>query len=94
MKKRNKIQDKPTGVVQVDSGINECVAGSGKRLRFSENILRLAQTEYDHQYGKRQDYERMQERSGLSVFEVVTLLADYVERLGGKPTAPRSEPGQ
>ena len=30
-----------------------------------EGILRLAQAEYEYQYGTSQDYERMQERGGL-----------------------------
>lgn len=77
----------PRGVVQTD--------GFERRLRrdprftMPEHVLRLAQTEYEMQYGTDQDYERMQERGGLSVLEVVALLADYVERLGGKPTEPR-----
>lgn len=33
----------------------------------------------------------MQERGGLSVDEVIGLLADYVERLGGTPTSPREK---
>lgn len=56
-----------------------------------EGILRLAQAEYEYQYGTSQDYERMQERGGLSVNEVIGLLADYVERLGGTPTSPREK---
>jgi hypothetical protein len=61
----------------------------GKGLTLPEPVLRLAQTEYERRYGHQQDYERMQERGGLSLMEVVGLLADYCERLGGRPTAPR-----
>jgi hypothetical protein len=72
--------DEPVGVYQVDSVSS---------YALPEHILRLAHREYESQYGNRQDYERMQERGGLSLLEVVRLLADYVERLGGIPTAPR-----
>lgn len=80
---------KPRGVVQFGQQERDA-AYRGERYTLPEGILRLAQTEYEHQYGNKQDYERMQERSGLSVMEVIGLLADYVERLGGKPTTPRS----
>lgn len=53
-----------------------------------DSIQRLAHAEYARQHPG-QDYEIMQERGGLSVLEIVRLLADYVERLGGKPTEPR-----
>lgn len=77
------------GRVQVDTFIREAVRDrSGVTL--PEPVLRLAQREYEAQYGQDQDYERMQERGGLSLGEVVGLLADYVERLGGTPTEPRS----
>ena len=59
--------------------------------KLPERLLRLAHAEYVRQCGNRQDYERMQERGGLSVLEVTRLLADYVERLGGEPTKPRGE---
>lgn len=61
-----------------------------RSLTLPEPVLRLAQREYEAQYGHQQDYERMQERGGLSLGEVIGLLADYVERLGGKPTEPRA----
>ncbi len=44
-------------------------------------------------YGTQQDYERMQERMGLSVTEVIALLADLAERHGAKPTRPREVAG-
>lgn len=76
------------GVVQIDT---ELYKRREFKLRFSERILRLAQAEYNKQCGPVQDYERMQERGGLSVIEVVALLADYVERLGGEPSKPRGQ---
>lgn len=79
----------PRGVVQVESFLRDRRRHESERFTLPEHVLRLAQTEYEHQYGRTQDYERMQERSGLGILEVIGLLADYVDRLGGKPTAPR-----
>lgn len=75
----------PLGVAQVDHHLNRVSS-----IYLSEHVLRLAQAEYEHQYGTQQDYERMQERHGLSVLEVVGLLADLAERHGAKPTQPRA----
>jgi hypothetical protein len=80
---------KPRGVVQTD-GFERRLNGSS-RYTLPEHVLRLAQAEYEHRFGTEQDYERMQERAGLSILEVVGLLADYCDRLGGKPTAARIE---
>jgi len=44
-------------------------------------ILRLAYEEYVRQYGKRQSFEQIQDRRGFGIGEVISLLADYVERL-------------
>ena len=81
----------PRGVVQVSPGL--CDRRS-ERFTLPEHVLRLAQAEYERQFGSAQDYERMQERSGLGILEVIGLLADYVDRLGGKPTRPRSLPDE
>lgn len=75
----------PTGVAQVDHRLSRASS-----IRLPEGVLRLAQAEYEHQYGTQQDYERMQERMGLSIGEVIALLADLAERHGAKPTLPRS----
>lgn len=81
--------DEPRGVVQVDSELTETVIRcSRKRPTMNETILRLAHAEYERQHPG-QDYEGMQERGGLSVLEIIRLLADHVERLGGKPSEPR-----
>lgn len=74
---------------QIDDSLQERVI----RVRqtqpvIPESIQRLAHAEYERQHSG-QDYERMQERGGLSVLEIVRLLADHVERLGGKPSEPR-----
>jgi len=75
----------PTGRAQVSRSLNNTTS-----IDLPEHVLRLAQAEYEHQYGRSQDYERMQERHGLSVLEVVALLADLAERHGATPTLPRS----
>lgn len=72
----------PSGVVQVEDQINRRYG-----LHLPEHVLRLAHAEYDRQHPG-QPYERMQERGGLGILEVVGLLADYVDRLGGEPSLP------
>ncbi len=84
MKHYGRVAEGATGVAQVDASL--CNRSS---INISEQILRLAHAEYEKQYPG-QDYERMQERHGLSILEIIGLLADHVERLGGKPSAPRT----
>lgn len=48
-------------------------------IDLPEPILRLAQAEYDRQFPG-QPYERMQQRGGLSLLEIINLLADSLER--------------
>ena len=80
----------PRGVVQLESSLQDTIRCRDRsRFTLPEGVLRLAHTEYEHQYGHQQDYERMQERGGLGVLEVVALLADLAERFGAKPTEPR-----
>lgn len=79
--------DLPQGRVQVEGQIRDAERRA-RPFTLPEHILRLAQAEYEHQFSG-QDYERMQERGGLGILEVVALLADHVERLGGEPTMPR-----
>lgn len=81
-------QSEPRGVVQVETPVRNAVR-SRERLTLPEGVLRLAQAQYEHQFGRSQDYERMQERGGLGVLEVVALLADLAERLGAKPNVER-----
>lgn len=81
----------PRGVVQMESHLKDRYV----RLTLPEHILRLAQAEYEHHFGHEQDYERMQERGGLGLLEVVGLLADLADHLGAQPTKPRSlEPSE
>ena len=75
----NAITDvEPSGVAQLD----ECFRGRDRsiRIKIAEPILRLAQEEYDRQHPG-QPYERMQEHGGLSILEIIALLADHVNRL-------------
>lgn len=87
----NWTENEPRGIFQVDVELDPgMISHRGKRPTLPECILRLAHAEYEQQHSG-QDYERMQQRGGLSILEVVRLLADHVERLGGKPSAPRKE---
>ena len=81
----------PMGIYQIDDALESNTRRYRGNPKLPESILRLAHAEYERQYSG-QDYERMQERGGLSILEVARLLADYVERLGGKPTMPRLTP--
>jgi hypothetical protein len=73
-------KDIPQGKVQLDLELNHVSIRREGVPTMPESILRLAHAEYERQFPG-QSYERMQQRGGLSVFEVVRLLADYVERL-------------
>lgn len=86
MKLGNTRVEEPTGTVQISGEIRR----GAQSMRLPEGVLRLAQAEYEHQHGTQQDYECMQERMGLSIGEVVALLADLAERHGAKPTLPRA----
>lgn len=69
------------GTAQIDSALRSSPDRRVPRsLKLPEPVLRLAQAEYDARYPG-QPYERMQERGGLSVLEIVALLADRVQRL-------------
>lgn len=66
---------------QIDDGLKEWVNSKRhKKPIIPESIQRLAHAEYTRQHPG-QSYERMQDRGGLSVLEMIRLLADYVERL-------------
>ena len=79
--------NEPTGVVQIDDCLTDLMVRREGIPRPPESILRLAHAEYKHQHHN-QDFETIQKRAGFSVFEVVRLLADYVERLGGTIIEP------
>lgn len=71
--------DTPQGVVQIDHRIRNAVRDQGG-LTMPERILKRAHDEYNRQ-GHHQTYEQIQQRAGLSIMEVVTLLYDAVRRL-------------
>lgn len=54
------------------------VARAGESEEMPEEILRRAHQEYELRFSG-QDYERMQERGGFGVTEVIMLLADALE---------------
>lgn len=51
-----------------------------QRLEINETILQIAEAEYERQYGTNQTIDRLRERNGLSIGEVVMLLASAVTR--------------
>jgi hypothetical protein len=57
----------------------------GERPTLPEGILRLAHAEYAKQHPG-QSFERIQERGGFGVTEVVALLADAAVRAGAPAT--------
>ena len=71
---------------QIDDSLQDRVIRvRNEKPVIPESIHRLAHAEYARQHSG-QSYERMQERGGLSVLEMIRLLADYVERLEKTPT--------
>lgn len=64
----------PKGVTQVPLALKRV-----ESVTVPEPILRLASAEYDRQFSG-QPYERIQERGGFSLMEVINLLADALER--------------
>lgn len=55
-------------------------APHNKKRLLDERIARLAYEEYERQYGNSQSFERLHQRGGFSVGEVITLLADALLR--------------
>lgn len=56
------------------------VLASEPMRRVSERIARIAYDEYVERYGTGQSFNRLHERGGFSVGELIELLADAVER--------------
>lgn len=67
------------GIVQIDSRIHNVIRDQGG-LTMPEVILRRAHVEYQAQ-GHGQTYEEIQQRGGLGLMEIITLLHDAVKRL-------------
>lgn len=76
------------GKVQIESQVRSAADGR-QPLRLPEPVLHLAQAEYDRQLGG-QPYERMQERGGLGVLEIVALMADRIEYLEREIERPKA----
>jgi len=68
------------GKVQVGSDLR-----SQTGVMMPEQILRRAHQEYALRFSG-QDYERMQERGGLGVIELIMLLADALETADARRT--------
>lgn len=68
----------PKGIVQVEPMFEQRI-GRPKPVYLPESILRLAHEEYSMYHN--QSFERIQERGGFGVMEVITLLADHINRL-------------
>lgn len=59
---------KPRGRVQIDEKLRSAAYPRHQRdagYTLPEHVLRLAQAEYERQFGHQQDYERMQERRAV-----------------------------
>ena len=78
----------PKGKAQVHFRREEL---SDHSMMLPEPVLRLAFAEYERRFGRSQSYERMQERGGLNVLEIIGLLADRVLTLEGSATDERGE---
>lgn len=72
----NSVDAKPTVTVQ---GGWPRRTGSD-RVELSEKIVMMAEAEYERHYGTTQTIDRLRERGGLGLGEVVILLADAVQR--------------
>ncbi len=80
---------RPHGVIQTRADVRLIEDQSGP-FTLPEHVLRLAHAEYTRRFPG-QDFERIQERHGFGLFEVVGLLADHLDHLGAVPSPPRRE---
>ncbi len=71
--------DEPTGILQRDECMSDIAVRRDGKPTLPMTILKLAHDEYRAQ-GHSQSLERIQERGGFGVFEIVRLLADGIER--------------
>ncbi len=87
----SKLGSGPQGEVQTWRDVREITDRTRARpFTLPEHVLRLAHAEYARRYPG-QDFERIQERHGFGLLEVVGLLADHLDRLGAVPSPPRQE---
>lgn len=81
--------------VQIDARLRKREGG----LTLPKDLVAIAGREYEKQ-GYSQTFERLCERGGLSILEIIQLMADAVNRLeaareaqgGGKPDAQGGKP--
>lgn len=65
--------------------------GSKENSGIPEPIARLVYEEYSAHYGTTQSFDRIQERGGFGVTEVIAALADIIERERSNGTDGSSE---
>lgn len=84
----HRLTDKPTTTVQ---GGWPWTEDRFARIELSAAIVEMAEAEYERQYGTtHQTIARIRERGGLSLNEVVTLLADALQRFAPNDLKPKS----
>ena len=76
------------GPVQTEDRVRSAADGR-QRMTLPMPILEQAWKEYDDQGHGGQSLERLNERSGFGILEVVYLLADRCERLEHRAGGPR-----
>lgn len=69
------LYDKP--LVRVQGDMN---AFERRGLSFNATIVQIAEAEYERQYGTSQTIDRLRQRGGLGMGEMMTLLAEAVCR--------------
>lgn len=69
------------GKYQVDSSLTDVARRQNGNPQIPDSILKLAYEEYHRQHRNGQSFERIQERGGFSLLEIVSLLADKIERM-------------
>ncbi len=66
--------------VQAGKASTHYDAARSHRFPVNERVLQMAEAEYERQFGTRQTIDRLRERGGLGLNEMVMLLACAVER--------------
>lgn len=69
-----------TATVQAGNSSTHHNAARTHRYPVNERVLQMAEAEYERQFGTRQTIDRLRERGGLGLGEMMTLLACAVER--------------
>ncbi len=74
--------DEQKGVVQRDHELSDLIVRKCGLKLVPIRVLRLAHEEYSRHHN--QSLERIQDRGGFSVLEVIELLSDRIERENGR----------